>query len=174
MVFSVNGLCDYWDPYDILMNWKEDNPAGKVTLFAIPRRCSADLLKKYRALDWVELAVNGWWYHTHECLAWTDDDTVAKLKWCEDAGYTKGFRASGFQITREVINGCNQTGFWISGHANDLDLWKPGDVTYIYNRRRRTDTWRSVHGNANTEMSNIDTVRGSKFQFVSEVVEVYK
>ena len=175
VVLTLDGLCDHWDPYDTLMEWKEDNPSGKVTIFAIPQRCSDTLLKKYRAFDWAELAVNGWWHQTHECLAWTSEDTVAKLKWCEAAGYTKGFRPTGWELTREVVKGCNETEFWVAGHATyHRSLWEPGDRTYIFNRRRRADTWRSVHGNAGTPELDLSKVNSAEFQFAREVVEVYK
>ena len=177
-VFDLDDLCDYWDPYDLLLQWKAENPNGKVTLFTIPKRCSPALLARYRALPWVELAVHGWWHQTGECLAWTSEDTAARLRWCRDEGYAPGFKAPGWLMTRETIDGCNEAGFWVAGHAEHRKLWQPGDVNYVYNRRRRTDDWTPMHGHTHNTMGNgieeafgrFCVPRETEFKFVSEVV----
>ena len=178
VVVDLDDLCDYWNPYELLLQWKEENPNGKVTLFTIPRRCSDKLLQQYRDLQWVELAVHGWQHTMAECIAWSSEETAAKLQWCANNGYIPGFKAPGWLMTREVVDGCNEAGFWIAGHSEHRALWQPGDTNYVYNRKRRTDNWVSAHGHTHDTMGNgIEEAfssfcfpKDTQFKFISEVV----
>ena len=75
-VFDLDDLCDEYDPYDDLIRLRQDYPDLRVTLFAIPGRCSDELLARYRALDWVELGVHGYYHSLGGVPAWGYDETV--------------------------------------------------------------------------------------------------
>lgn len=178
VVFDLDDLCDYWDPYNLLVDWKTVNPNGKVTLFAIPGRCSTELIAKYRALPWVRLAAHGWWHQTGECLSWSAEETELRLRTVASWGFTKGFKAPGWLMTRSVVDGANAAGFWVAGHSSHREVWKKGDNTYVYNRKRRVDDWTAAHGHTHDTCDNgIDESFASfcfppstEFKFVSEVV----
>ena len=80
VVFSLDDLCDEFDPWEPLHALKEKYPGLRVTLFAIPARCSDGLLARYRALDWVELGVHGYHHALRECLVWGFEETMEKLE----------------------------------------------------------------------------------------------
>jgi len=80
IVFDLDDLCDDFDPWDELHALKERIPGLKVTLFAIPSRCSDELLARYRTLDWVELGAHGYHHALQECLVWSYAETNEKLE----------------------------------------------------------------------------------------------
>lgn len=178
VVFDLDDLCDYWDPWDTLMRWRVCNPAGKVTLFAIPARCSDELIERYAALDWVELAIHGWWHQAGECLSWSSEETQERIRAATDRGLVNGFKAPGWLMTREVADGCAAMGTWIAGHVEHREIWQKGDRNYVYNRKRREDNWTAAHGHTHDTCGNgiddaFDTFQfpaDTQFKFVSEVV----
>jgi hypothetical protein len=181
VVFDLDDLCDQWDPWDTLHRWKDKNEHGKVTLFAIPRRCTDNLLRRYNALPWVEIAMHGWWHTTGECMYWTSEDAVEKFSECERRGFVKGFRAPKWLITTEVYEAARTVGWWIADHKMNRNAYANyNDVPrYVYNSFTRKTPWRALHGHTHDVCDNgIDEAfdkflvqPGRKFKFVSEVVK---
>src|SRR3972149_11752514 len=55
VVMDFDDLCDDHDPLDLLLTLKENDAAFKVTLFAIPARCSSALLQRYHPhRSWID------------------------------------------------------------------------------------------------------------------------
>ena len=79
VVFELDDLCDGMDPYNDLLHVKNQYPGLRVTMFAIPSRCSDELLARYRALDWVELGVHGYHHAAQECIVWGYEESIEKL-----------------------------------------------------------------------------------------------
>ncbi len=181
IVFDLDDLCDKWNPWDTLHKWKERNPNGKVTMFAIPRRCSDRLLAQYEPLDWVELAMHGAVHTTGECLYWTAEDTVQKLNEATSLGFINGFKAPKWLITDEVYRGLQSANWWCADHKMNSQMYAefPDVPKYVYNSFTRKTPYRSLHGHTHNVCDNgIDEAFGSfcvpperTFKFVSEVVK---
>lgn len=118
MVFDLDDLCDEFDPWEELHALKEKFPNLKVTLFAIPARCSDDLLARYRALDWVELGVHGYHHSSQECLVWSYEETNSKLEELEKLGWGKVFKAPGWQLNEQAYAALFDRGWVVSDHAS--------------------------------------------------------
>src|SRR3990172_6859157 len=104
-LLDFDDLCDSNDPYDTLLVLKDRDSGFKVTLFAIPTRCSDAMLQKYATIrDWCALAVHGWRHARHECLGWTKEETEDKLgrAFSIYPGFVKLFKAPNWEIELEV------------------------------------------------------------------------
>src|SRR3990167_8734930 len=97
---------DFEDRYDrngvnFLFYWKSKFPSFKVNIFAIPGRCSKNMLElvnKHR--DFIELCVHGWRHDDNfECLKWDTFAANNYLSRAEAMGFSKIFRAPVWQIT---------------------------------------------------------------------------
>lgn len=148
VILDFDDLCDDNDPYDALIRLHKRDPNFKVTLFAIPTRCSPELLAKYRFIsDWCQLAVHGWRHARHECLGWTSEETQDKLQRSLDIYpvFVKLFKAPNWEVDNEVYAGCKAAGFAIADHIRNIEIL-PQQPHYIYNLRLRGDTFTRLHG----------------------------
>ena len=98
-VFDVDDLCDDFDPMADLKFLKEHFPALKVTVFAIPSRCSDELLRTYREVPWIEVAVHGYHHASMECATWSKEEADSKLQELENRGWAKIFKAPGWMAS---------------------------------------------------------------------------
>ena len=103
VVYDVD---DFEDRYDrnglnFLFYWKAKFPALKVNLFAIPGRCSSQMLQLLTPyFDWIQLCVHGWKHEDNfEVLKWDEYKANLYLSKAEDMGFSKVFKAPGWQIT---------------------------------------------------------------------------
>lgn len=148
-ILDFDDLCDTNDPYDALLKLKERDPGFKVTLFAIPLRCSKALLEKYAFIaDWCQLAVHGWRHARHECLGWTSEETQDKLKRAQAIypGFVRLFKAPNWEIDTETYAGCKAAGFAVADHIRNIEILPHGQPHYIYNLRLRDDSFTRLHG----------------------------
>jgi calcineurin-like phosphoesterase family protein len=179
MVFDLDDLCDDFNPWSELHALKERFPGLKVTLFAIPGRCSDELLARYRDLDWVELGVHGYHHSTMECAAWTYDETVEKLR--EIAEFWSGsklFKAPGWIANQAVYDALFDEGWMVADNAFHCENFGEQPIKrYVYNI---PFDGISIHGHTWDCMGNgpsdwdalFDGVpSNATFRFVSEVCE---
>ncbi len=148
-ILDFDDLCDENDPYDILVMLHERDPGFKVTLFAIPTRCSDVLLKKYEAIrEWCVLGVHGWRHARHECLGWTSEETQDKLRLATERypHYVRLFKAPNWEIDLETYKGCREAGFAVADHIRNIEILPAGQPHYIYNMRLRDDPFTRLHG----------------------------
>lgn len=148
-ILDFDDLCDTNDPYDALVKLHERDSGFKVTLFAIPTRCSPELLAKYAKIsDWCQLAVHGWRHARHECLAWTSEETHDKLQkaLAIHPGFARVFKAPNWEICDEVYAGCKQAGFAVADHIRNIEILPANMEHYIYNIRLRSDKYFRLHG----------------------------
>lgn len=149
VILDFDDLMDGNDPLSTLLWLKERDPGFKVTLFAIPSRCSEFLLEKYKACsDWICLGIHGWRHSRHECLAWTKEETQQKLElglsvipWA-----SKVFKAPQWEICDEVYEGCKEAGFAVADHIKNIEIAPQGVSLYVYNKRLREDKFIRAHG----------------------------
>lgn len=149
VVLDFDDLCDTNDPFDSLMTLKERDPGFKVTLFAIPTRCSDGLLKKYEVIrDWCALGVHGWRHSRHECLAWTAEEAQDKLDRATALypHFVRMFKAPNWEMDLETYKGCRESGFAVADHIRNIEILPAGQPHYIYNIRLRNDRYKRMHG----------------------------
>lgn len=177
-VFDLDDLCDEWDPWDELHALKERFPDLKVTLFAIPYRCSDDLLARYRDLDWVELGVHGYHHSTMECATWGYDEAVARLTEIEEwwPG-TKLFKAPGWVGNPELYRALLDRGWKAATHIGHRSDWGAVQLPmYVYNATQHNalhgHTWDCM-GNGPSDWGEMfgRVEGGAEFAFVSDVCE---
>lgn len=186
-VLDMDDLCDTNDPFETLQLLKTRDPGFKITLFAIPTRCSDKLLERYdNNSAWIELGVHGWRHARHECLAWTSEETVDKLFRARTVyhNFAKIFKAPNWEICDEVYAGCKQAGFAVADHIRNIEILPPGTPNYIYNMRLRKDRFIRLHGHIQdwagtglTENANGSAVNpkyllpiGTPYAFATEAV----
>lgn len=147
-IIDFDDLCDGNDPLSHLMVLKDRDGGFKVTLFAIPTRCSDTLLAAYdKHRDWIELAVHGWRHSRHECLAWTSEETVDKLNRALSIyQFAKVFKAPNWELCDENYIGLKQSGFIVADHIRNIEILPGKQSHYIYNMRLRNDKFNRLHG----------------------------
>jgi len=186
VVMDFDDLCDGNDDMDTLRRLKDRDDGFKVTLFAIPTRCSDELLGRYdKERDWIQLGVHGWRHARHECLSWTSEETVEKLNLARDIfpGFAPVFKAPNWEICDEVYEGCRESDFGVADHVRNMLILPDGVRHYVYNVRLRQDSLTRMHGHiqpyANSGLSEaydawISPPVGSEYKFVSEVLTTGK
>ena len=122
-VFDLDDLCDEFNPWNELHALKERFPHLKVTLFAIPSRCSDELLARYRSLDWVELGVHGYHHSSYECGVWGYEETVEKLNELQELGWQKLFKAPGWIANYKVYDALLDCGWSVADNIEKYEMW---------------------------------------------------
>lgn len=186
-VLDFDDLMDGNDPLDALTVLKERDPGFKVTLFAIPTRCSDELLKKYdERREWIQLGIHGWRHSRHECLAWTSEETEEKVALATQRypGYARLFKAPNWELDLEVYAGLTNAGLAVADHIRNIEILPVNQRHYIYNMKIRNDRFQRLHGHIQdwggtglTEKPNGHGVNpayvlpvGTQYGFVSEAV----
>ena len=126
---------------------KEKMPECKVTLFAIPTRCSKETIAEAKSLgDWVTLGMHGWRHTLGECWGWTSEEALDKMNRAFDMGIDgKVFRAPKWVIDAETYIAAKELGWVIADHR-DYRVLDSGCRTYTYNQPLRDPPWIRVHG----------------------------
>lgn len=174
----ISDMCQSHDCRDILDKLHLANPAFKATLFAIPGEMTAELLNWCDAnKSWIELAFHGF-YHTsnYECEKMTYEEFNDNMRKCVgylDAGFVKGFKAPGWQISDAAFEWLYDNGWWVADQAYNNDR-RPKDLqTYIIGDNSvHTHTWNCV-GNGVYELEEqlLEQVKNeTEFLFVSEAI----
>lgn len=190
-VLDFDDLCDQNDPYDTLVRLHERDPNFKVTLFAIPTRCSESLLSKYSFIgDWCAIGIHGWRHSRHECLAWTSEETVDKVNRAKSIypRFAPIFKAPNWEIDKETYAGLKEAGIAVADHIRNIEILPADSPNYIYNMRLRDDKFNKLHGHIQpwagtglTENLNADGINplyvlpvGTQYAFCTEAVESHK
>jgi len=148
-VLDFDDLTDTNNPIDTLLTMRDRDPRFKVTLFAIPTRCSDQLYGSYdKHRDWIQLGVHGWRHARHECLGWTSEETVDKLQRCRGIypPFANIFKAPNWEIDLETYAGCKEAGFAVADHIRNIEILPYKQPHYIYNIRLRNDRFQRLHG----------------------------
>lgn len=175
-VFDLDDLCDDFNPWDELHALKERYPNLKVTLFAIPGRCSPELLEQYRQVPWIELGVHGYHHSSQECATWSYEEATEKLKELEGLGWSRLFKAPGWVANEQVYEALMDLGWVVADNIKMCDGWgKAQPARYVYNV---PGEFVAVHGHTWDCMENgpsdwerlfAEVPEDAQFAFVSEV-----
>lgn len=178
IVFDLDDLCDDFDPFSELCSLKNRFPKLKVTLFAIPGRCSRELLDLYAGLDWVELAAHGYHHSSMECAIWGHREAADKLsEIAEKMPVSKLFKAPGWVGNPAVAKALKDGGWSLAHHAGHDEWGDDLPPVYVYN----DDTFMvtAIHGHTWDSCGNGPSAweemfagvdADADFAFVSEVV----
>ncbi len=186
-ILDFDDLMDGNDPLDALTVLKDRDAEFKVTLFAIPTRCSDELLVKYEARrDWIELGIHGWRHSRHECLGWTSEETEEKVGLATERypHFAPVFKAPNWEFCDEVYIGLQRCGIAAADHIRNMEIIPESMPRYVYNVRLRNDSLQRLHGHIQnwngtglTEKANGHGVNpayllpvGTEYGFVSEAV----
>ena len=88
--------------------------------------CSPEFLTLIGKLDWIDLVPHGWAHpHPYECVDWSYGRMTGYLKIIKQdyPQFTRGFKASGWQISDGCYQALTDWGWWVADQ--------------IYNRERR-------------------------------------
>ena len=125
-----------------LMDQKLKFPNLKVTLFAIPFYENHSHKEFYDWInrtfgDWIQLAVHGWTHDTpRECAEWDYETAKKYITQAYAMGcFVKGFKAPGWQISRDTYRVLDELNFWVADHTVSA-YTEPG----ILNKDRRPPT----------------------------------
>jgi len=160
-------------------------PNFKITLFAIPNRCTPEILAQIKSLGWIHFGVHGWQHDTnYECAEMTKDEALAMLSRVEmQYGdiYEKGFKAPGWQIGTPVYEALLERGYWVADHVynddrrpQELPVYKLDHPWCIHGH-----TW-DIEGVPEDQRNGIrqlieerglDFTPETRFHFISEVVK---
>jgi hypothetical protein len=167
------------DRMDLLRELKQQVPDLKVTLFAIPGRCTREWVAAMP--DWVELVPHGWMHETNrECERWDEMACHMALERAERVGFTAtGFKAPGWQISDGCYAKLAAHGYWIMDQPYNNHRRPPGLRCYLLGEHPPSVV--QIHGhvghlnghNANELeylVPEILKYRDAEWKFVSEVV----
>lgn len=120
---SNNGL-------EILFYIKSQAPDFRINLFTIPGLCNEAFLREVRKLDWIDMIPHGWLHPTPlECLEWSYERSKEYLKQIEPFGFTKGFRAPGWQISDGMYRALLEEGYWVADQTYN-NLRRPPELPF--------------------------------------------
>lgn len=159
VVMDVDDLCDAvmvqeWrgqriDLVEWLASWHAREEGLKLTAFTIPRRTSDATIRRFKdELPWVALAPHGHAHCRGECLGWTRQEALDKLRMARERGIDAPiFRAPGWLIEREVYEAAGELGYTIASHA-DMRCEVAGVKEYVYNLHVGANPMRTkrIHG----------------------------
>jgi hypothetical protein len=148
VVMDFDDLCDNTvDNLDYLCLLKPLMPNLKVTLFAIPARCSPATIAAAKSLGpWVSLGMHGWQHTLGECLSWTSEDAIARMQAAAAMGIDGGvFRAPKWVVDAEIYYAAKAMD-WIIADHKDFRVLGSGARTYTYNQPLRDPKVIRVHG----------------------------
>lgn len=145
---DFDDFCDVTVPeLDVLKAVKEKYEGFKVTLFTIPQRTSDASIKHAKELgDWVQLAPHGWRHTRGECLAWSTEEAVEKIREAANRGINAPvFRAPGWLLDGDVYEACQQLGYTVAAHEV-YRIPNSGVAEYIYNAKDGRKNLVTTHG----------------------------
>ena len=171
-----------------LIELKQQYPKLKVTLFSIPFYGGKDqstfftMVKKVYA-DWIQLAIHGWDHHSNfECSKWSYEEAYHRIMEAREIGcFIDGFKAPGWQISRETYWTLLDFGFWVADHKTSA-YTEPG----VLNKHRRPidlktyeinhsymvhgHTWDCEGNGINDIINNVPWDDDTDFYFINELM----
>lgn len=174
MIFDFDDFYDANQGMSHLEALRECNAGFKCTVFAVPAKCSAEMLVVLP--PWIEVAVHGLHHNTaRESEKWTREDMHRALDIAEQLPrFVKGFKAPGWQISDACYDVLNERGYWVADQPYNNDR-RPGDLpSYVIGEGSWHGHIQNVCGNGLVETFpelHSAVCHCGTFQFVSEAVQ---
>jgi hypothetical protein len=108
IIVSFDDIYKNHDRWEEFKKIKEEIPDFKVTLFDITKDDKEywDSLKT----DWTELVFHSY-EHSGEWLNWSVEEAEKHLRYYQELGFTKGFKAPGWRMTEKYLQSDQQFRF---------------------------------------------------------------
>jgi hypothetical protein len=118
VILDLDDFCEEQHSLDLLFRLRGEIPGFRATLFTIPKRSGLGFVKGIQELDWLDLVPHGYLHATsRECEHWTYEYSLQYLDWVEHFGFTKGFKAPGWQISDGMYQALAERGYWVADQA---------------------------------------------------------
>jgi len=185
IIFDLDDFCDEHNILPKLMELKKEIPKLKVNLFTIPQKTSQELLHEVGKNDWLSLIPHGFKHNdNYECAGMSYRKATEKLKKITFP-YVKGFKAPGWQISKEVMRALKEWDWWVAvqfadgrlnGHPDGPHQPKViADLKY-YSLNELPEGFMAVHGHCwNTCNNGLDVLipklleyKDREFLFIEE------
>lgn len=115
-IFDLDDFCDEYNVLPRLLELKKILPGLKVNLFTIPMKTSLELIQETLKHDWIVLIPHGWKHDSnYEFSKLTYAETGQLMSLIPNFQfYQKGFKAPGWQISKEALEVLKNLGYWIA------------------------------------------------------------
>ena len=141
IILDLDDFCEDNNALDMLFQLRAAVPNFKVNLFTIPGRCTMEFLNEVRKLDWIDMIPHGYEHaHSRECQHWTYSESREYLEYVSYLGFTKGFKAPGWQISDGMYEALVEFDFWVADQAYNNERRPPELRAYILDQ-----PWK-IHG----------------------------
>jgi len=141
IILDLDDFCEDNNGLDMLFQLRAKVPGFKVNLFTIPGRCSYPFFAAVREIDWIDMIPHGYKHpHSRECEHWTYSESREYLEYVSYMGFTKGFKAPGWQISDGMYEALVEFNFWVADQAYNNHRRPPELRAYIL------DAPNKVHG----------------------------
>lgn len=177
VVLDLDDFCEENDGINYLEALKAEIPNIKINLFTIPGRCSYQFLKSAWDTDWVDIIPHGFWHNTsRECEHWTYQQSLDYLIQMESMGFTRGFKAPGWQISDGMYRALANQNWWVADQEYNNERRPRGLRAYLLDHPNK------IHGhighmgsyNANEISLIYDQIikqgTGKEFKFIKEII----
>ncbi len=140
MILNADDFYDENNGLDLLFEFRSKLPGFKITMFAIPARCSNGFLKEVEQIEWIDLVPHGLNHETaRECELWTYAESLEYLVLASGLGWTKGFKAPGWNVSDGLYQALLERRYWIADHPKNnarrpegLPVYLPGQGRYHF------------------------------------------
>ena len=177
LIISLDDLWegnDYWEEFEKL---HQEFPELKITFFVIVGKCSDEFLKKV-SRSWTELVFHCWSHHRKDWLGWSKEEAKEKLVEYQKYGFAKGFKAPHWRVTNEIIEACNELGFWVCSATTVKIDAKKCWYTYPVTGLTQYDKYDEFYGHLQDEelVKNLESLKKyckenkPNYKFISEVI----
>ncbi len=174
IIVSFDDIYKNHDRWEEFKKIKEEIPEFKVTLFVITRDDKEywDSLKT----DWTELVFHSY-EHSGEWLNWSVEEAEKQLKYYNELGFAKGFKAPGWHMTENICKAINNLDFWVCTCKNQKYIFKDKWITQAQ-RFKIYDNYAELWGHAQDvdfdikiqRLKDYYKVNKGTFRFISEVI----
>jgi len=132
LIVDADDFCEDNHGLELLRRIKAEIPGFKINLFTIVGRCSEVFLRQARQLDWVDLIPHGLLHGSpEECRSWSYEQSCAYLDSIAHLGFTKGFKAPGWQISDGMYRALLERGYWVADQRYNDARRPKGLLAYI-------------------------------------------
>lgn len=128
VVFDLDDWGAGRNPRQELFDLKVERPSLKVTVFAVPTRCTPGDLGFFEAnKDWIEVACHGYFHSSMECFDWSEDEAEDKISdGCEILGIdpkNSGFKPPSWRANGQTYGVLEKLGMWAADHPQEAPEW---------------------------------------------------
>jgi len=179
IVISFDDMWEGNDRWNDFINLHKKIPNIKITFFVNPSQCSIEFLKKINQ-SWIELVYHAE-NHSGGHKKWSKEEAKERLlKYVKEFNFAKGFKAPGWKITQNIIDGCKELDFWIAS-INTIPI-EYNKVFYTYYKKgeglSHHEKYSEYYGHLQSynfienlkELKEYCTKKDLNFKFVSEMI----